>query len=282
MVESQKLGFDIRIVRYEDIHNIADSDFDKLNEVASLTNGDAILDLGCGYGAVTVEMVKRNQGKRIHYYLSDSSKVQIKRAQLEIKTLPIELRRHNKFEFVLGHIIGSKFSDNCFDKIVAKMVIHEVSKENQQGSINQIFRILKPGGKLIIWDVSLNSGIQNCIQSIIRKKDELAGYHDLVRNRYLLREDEILVLLKNAGFEDIGKAFELPYKLETKKRLLPEFKNNLEKLILWNNFIRQEVSKLPNNILESINYYDSEDNISISFPKTIFSCVKVKNKLLKY
>ena len=54
-----KGGFDSRLVRYEDIHSITDTDFDELVKIIDAKQGDTILDAGCGYGAVTREILKR-------------------------------------------------------------------------------------------------------------------------------------------------------------------------------------------------------------------------------
>jgi len=171
-------GFDSRIVNYEDIHNISESDFDKMFHVVSPVKGDLILDLGCGYGSVTREIILRKRSEHLNFYLSDSSQIQLNRAICNINR-KIDVFQTSTVNFFLDDIVQSKFKSNCFDIIVAKMVLHEVNKENQIKACREIFRILKPGGRLIIWDLALDESNQSLVQQIIKKKDELADLQHL-------------------------------------------------------------------------------------------------------
>ena len=76
-------SFDHRIVRYEDIHSIAPNDFVVLVNAAAIEAGCRILDCGCGYGAVTREILRTTGGIHPHQKadlwiaLIDESSVQI-------------------------------------------------------------------------------------------------------------------------------------------------------------------------------------------------------------
>lgn len=274
-VLSQKLGFDIRIVRYEQIHNISDSQFDELSRTVDIKSNETILDAGSGYGGVTTALIERNKAlDNVNFWLSDISSVQLERAKREIPrkfkyAFPI-----GQISFKLDNIAESLFSDRTFDKVVAKMLIHEVKKEYQQMAIDELYRIMKPGGKLILWDVLLNPEIQTTIQSIIRKKDELAGFQDLVINRYLFTEDEIVEMLTRSGFIDIRKEADMPYTLNTISRLDCELQGDKQKLNEWNKFIRDITQPMSDTTLESLDYQDEPDSVFITFPKGIISCQK--------
>lgn len=271
---SQNLGFDIRIVRYEEIHNISSADFSILENIVDINNNEKILDVGAGYGAVTRELIKRNKNKNTEYFLTELSNVQLQRAKVELPKHFGEDVTNKYVKFSMDNIVNSQLIDNYFEKVVAKMVIHEIKQEYQQYAINQIYRILKPNGKFIIWDIILDEGIQTLYQSIIRKKDKLAGFEDLASNRYFFRKTDLEQMLQNAGFKNIKQEVFLPYKLNTHKRLETELKNDKIKLSEWNNFIREEVNKLPGEIKTKISYCDEGENISLIFPKAIYSAYK--------
>ncbi|RMG39053.1 MAG: class I SAM-dependent methyltransferase [Methanobacteriota archaeon] len=294
--EEQKHGFDIRIVRYEQIHNITDEQFDKLSQIVDVMPGDTILDAGAGYGGVTIALIERNLNKldNVVFWLSDISSVQmgmaVKEVSEKLKSEGLELKGSElkgwrelegkgpdscvKVNFVFDNVIKSKFSDEKFDKVVAKMLIHEIKKECQQKAIDQLYRILKPGGKLIIWDVLLAPENQSIIQSIVREKDKLAGYTDLVKNRYLFTEEEIMEMLRRAGFSNIKKELDIPYTLRTDSRLQCEFKGDKGKLNQWNEFIRNKMQDESLGLHKSLKYRETPDYVTVTFPKGIISCIK--------
>lgn len=268
-------GFDSRVVKYEDIHNISNKDFSKLVNAIDPQNGEVILDLGCGYGSVTRETLSRNDDKDLFFCLSDSSQVQLNRAIFEMNNVSNKSLLPNNMCFYLDDIVYTNFCENYFDKVVAKMVIHEIKKESQETACKQIFRILKPGGKLIIWDLALNESNQNFIQNIISKKDELADFTDLVDNRYLFTKKELFEILHESGFICIEEKFEINYRLETKKRLRAEFNNDYNKLLSWNNFIIKMTKECSSNTHKPVIRNGLErDNLILNIPKAIFIAYK--------
>lgn len=267
-------GFDSRIVNYEDIHNISESDFDKMFHVVSPVKGDLILDLGCGYGSVTREIILREPSEHLNFHLSDSSHIQLNRAICNINR-KVDVPQKSTVKFFLDDIVQSKFKSNCFDIIVAKMMLHEVNKEDQKKACREIFRILKPGGRLIVWDLALDDSNQSLVQQIIKKKDELANFSDLVTNRYLFTISEIQDNLLNSGFTGIAERFKITYRLETFKRLSAEFTNDFNKLLAWNDFILASLASNPDKgAASSLFKRFQEDNVILEIPKAIFSAIK--------
>lgn len=275
-LNQKKTGFDTRIVRYEDIHSISDKDFDNLFYAINPVNNDFLLDLGCGYGAVTREIIRKKAANNsFNFFLSDVSRVQLNRAVSELTNLFGQNSVANNMEFYLDDITNSMLKSNYFDKVTAKMVIHEIKKNEQHLAINQIFRLLKPGGKFIIWDLFFHRDIQHFFQRIIRKKDQLAGFHELVTNRYLFNADELMSLLSKSGFIEIKINYEISYILETKKRLHVEFDSSIERLRSWNEFILNELDLIhKTNEISSILLGQEKDNLIIKIPKSIITAHK--------
>jgi ubiquinone/menaquinone biosynthesis C-methylase UbiE len=55
-----------------------------------------------------------------------------------------------KVEFKHGNILRAPFNDNTFDVVNAGSVLHEIhGRENQQKAMQEIHRVLKPGGKFV-------------------------------------------------------------------------------------------------------------------------------------
>lgn len=265
-------SFDVRIVRYEYIHSIKDEFFEALVKIANPKSNENILDAGCGYGSVTREILKRKKDKKLICFLADSNHTQLLRAKEELMNL--DYTHKSELKFFVDNLIDTKFKENAFDTIIAKMVIHEIPFKKQQQAIENAYRILKPGGKLIIWDMALDERTQKFIQEIIRMKDKLAGFKTLEKNRYFLRFDEIKKLLSNSGFSKVKNEYKIKSPVITHKRLEQEFGNDISKLNKWHKFIRDKAKYLEPNILKQLQIEDSGDSISFVPQKAIITAVK--------
>ena len=257
-----KAGFDERIVSYEYIHNISPEDEKALLDAINPQPGEKILDTFCGYGAVSKNCLKRE--KTIDLWLNDVSEVQLKRAR---KNLPELLEER----FILGYFPEIKLTDGSFDKVFIKMGLHEVPKEEQARVAKKIFGLLKPGGKFIVWDIMLNDENQELFQDVIRKKDELAGFDRLAKERYFFREDEFLETMSEAGFEKIKEFHSINYRFSSRKRLEQELHNDKSLLEQLNKFIRE---RFPERLKEILKYEDLGDDIQFTITKKIYAMEK--------
>jgi ubiquinone/menaquinone biosynthesis C-methylase UbiE len=217
--ENQRQGFDIRIVSYEEIHAISQMDFDCLVEVLDVRDGQRILDAGAGYGAVTREILRKHREENLLIYAVDISSVQLQRAMEHLRFELGDDIVSRKVAFQQDSVVHLMCADCFFDRVAAKMVLHEIRKEMQQTAVDELFRVLKPQGKLCVWDLMLDDETQQFFQRVIRKKDELAGFRYLEKYRYFLKETEFLDLIRRSGFENVQKCSEVRYELHTQTRL---------------------------------------------------------------
>ncbi len=176
------------------------------------------------------------------------------------------------FKKILADARKIPLENDSVNKVVVKMGIHEVPRKDQQLIVDEIFRILRKGGIVSIWDVMpLKKDEQILFQRVIRKKDELAGFDTLVKNRYFYREDEIKANLKKAGFSKIKLFSPISYRLSTEKRLDEEFGGDKKKLEKWNDFIRKLI---PKNAKKRLHYIDKGNTIKLTFRKAIVKAIK--------
>lgn len=206
-------GFDYRIVEYEKIHQIQDEDFAKLVDAIDPQPGQVILDGMDGYGSVSRRVLDRTkeQGFQPQIYTLDESPVQVDRAKENISEIPED-------RIICADIRETNLPPGSFDTAVIKMGVHEVSKEEQPKIFSEMFRLLKPGGKFVIWELALDQENQQIFQDFIREKDRLSGFDQLVRNRYFPRHDELTQLFQEAGFENITDFHEMQYSPSTLAR----------------------------------------------------------------
>ncbi len=253
-----KEGFDVRIVYYEQIHNISPKDEEAMVKAIDPKPNEKILDAFCGYGAVGKNILAKES--KADLWLNDESEVQIKRAK---ENLPNLTANH----FILGHFEDVPFPNEYFDKVVIKMGLHEVQKQKPVKVAQKVFQILKPKGKLIIWDIMLDHKNQTIFQDIIRKKDELAGFDLLTKERYFFREDEFLETMKKAKFSKVKEFYTINYRFSSRKRLESELHNDLKLLDKLNQFIR---NRFPEKLRKEIKYKDLKNDIQFNIIKKIY------------
>lgn len=267
-------SFDKRIVRYEEIHNILQEDFDFLCNLINPKKDQLILDLGAGYGSCTREIIKRYSKNKFNFILTDNSDVQLNRAKSEIPKSILDYNSPSDATFILDDITNSNLSKDTFDIIIAKMVIHEINRSKQLSALKEIYRLLKPGGKLIIWDLYLHNDNQKFFQSIISQKDKLCKFDTLYKNRYFLTGKEIFNNLTLANFKIITKEKDIMTPLTTYNRLKDEFNNDRCLLDLWHLFILEEARKANPFILFDLSFKYNGEYISLTPPKAILTAIK--------
>lgn len=110
--------------------------------VLSLIDIDSgkVLDIGCGPGILSSELLDRN----FQVFSSDLSIEMIKQARQNI----VKNTSASNAHFTVGSVNDISFSDNQFDLIFCIGVVCYI--EDYNDLLSELYRVLKPGGKLII------------------------------------------------------------------------------------------------------------------------------------
>ena len=110
---------------------------------AAITEGTKVLDAGCGIGGSSIWLAKNKQANVIGITLSAK---QAARANAYVKELGLD----DNTQFQVQDFTNTNFEDASFDVVWAiESVCHAANKED---FIKEAYRLLKPGGQLIMAD----------------------------------------------------------------------------------------------------------------------------------
>ena len=114
-------------------------------ELAKVEPGDKVLDVGCGTGSLTLT-AKTSAGSNGAVYGIDASPEMIEVARKKATQSGQEVT------FDVGLIEKLPFPDATFDVVVSRLVIHHLPDDLKRKGFAEIFRVLKPGGHLLVAD----------------------------------------------------------------------------------------------------------------------------------
>ena len=184
---SQKIGYTKE--ELESIPKDADMGLGCGNPVAlaSLKEGEIVVDLGSG-GGLDAFLAARKVGETGRVYGIDMTEEMIEKARKNAGK-----GNYANLEFKLGDIEKIPLEDGIADCIISNCVINLA--ENKQNVFNEAYRILKPGGRLMVSDMVLLSDLP---EEMLKSAELYAGCISGA-----LKKDDYLGKIKKAGFEDI-------------------------------------------------------------------------------
>jgi SAM-dependent methyltransferase len=107
----------------------------------SAESGDAALEVGCAYGVATIAALE--EGARVTACDMDDGHLKV----LESRT-PAEYRDH--LTTVQGTLPDIDLPENHFGTLLCSRVLHFLTGDDIEASVGNMFRWLKPGGRLYL------------------------------------------------------------------------------------------------------------------------------------
>lgn len=154
---------------------------------AQLQSGECVLNVGCGTGVLTRMAAERvrHTGEAIGI---DPSEEMIKLAKR------YAIKAQSEVDFQLGVIEVLPFEDERFDIVLSSMMLHHLPRELKVTGLKEIYRVLKPGGRLIVVDVDRPDNLPGRVLMFPWHNDP-AVYDNL--------EGRVPELIKNTGFLNV-------------------------------------------------------------------------------
>ncbi len=166
--------------------------------LASLKEGEVVVDLGSGAG-FDCFLAAQKVGKKGKVIGVDMTPEMIKKARENARK-----GGYTNVEFRLGEIENMPVADNSCDVVISNCVIN--LSPDKERVFAEAFRILKPGGRLMISDIVLLKELPGII------KNSVQAYIGCLSGA-MLRNDYINAI-KKAGFENIRIIDETPFFIE--------------------------------------------------------------------
>lgn len=267
-------AYEVRNADYAVVHAESEVDFDQFIQVLNIKNDEKVIDVGGGYGSIFIRLIERLPNIRFEYDLLDGGMFQLKKGEERISTLLEKYDNPSQVRYLHQDATQLNLHGNHYDLVICKMFLHEIPESCKKTLIDSLFAIVKPGGRLVVWNPDLEYNDYTFYTSVIRKKDELAGYESLVQNRHFLLNRDFYELMEGAGFTGVQKLLTFDYHLHTVNRLNEEFSGDKQKLQEWNNYILQIAEELDVTTRASLKITNQDDDIYINFKRSVFSLQK--------
>ncbi len=155
--------------------------------LASLKEGDTVLDLGAGAG-FDCFLAANKVGQKGKVIGVDMTPEMVEKARENM-----EKGGYDNVEFRLGEIENLPVADNSVDTIISNCVINLAPDKRKV--FMEAFRVIKPGGRLMVSDIVLLKDLPEEI------KNSIEAYVGCVSGAIL--KDEYIKAIKEAGFQDV-------------------------------------------------------------------------------
>ena len=165
--------------------------------LASLKKGDIVVDLGAGAG-VDCFLAAKKVGVEGRVIGVDMTSEMVDKARENARKGDYE-----NVEFRLGEIENLPVADNTADAIISNCVINLTP--NKLRVFEEAFRVLKPGGRLMVSDIVLLKELPDSIKK---------GAHPASCVQGAIMKDKYINTIEQVGFRDIEIAGERQHSFE--------------------------------------------------------------------
>lgn len=134
-----------------------------LMEQGQFTAEKKVLEVACNMGTTLIEVAQE--------YQCQITGVDINREALEKAQQNINHAGLQKIAKVqTGNALKLPFEDNTFDIVINEAMLTMLDDRSKHKALNEYYRVLKPGGKLLTHDISLTDHVESQLSQTINMK----------------------------------------------------------------------------------------------------------------
>jgi ubiquinone/menaquinone biosynthesis C-methylase UbiE len=171
-------GYDLltRLFRFGRVH-------EKLIAQSELADDHRVLEIGCGTGNLTIRAKRAHPSAEV--IGSDPDPLALRRAQRKAPPL-------SGIRFERGYAQRLPYADGEFDRVLSSMMLHHLDDDAKTAAAAEVFRVLRPGGRLHVVDMGGNMTADDGLAArLVMRSHHAAGNLG----------DAIPRLLRTAGFD---------------------------------------------------------------------------------
>ncbi len=207
MSQSVTADYDkIGLYEQNEINGLTEQTLQTLLDCVEANKTSHVLDAMGGDGNLTMQLLDYCQTANIkppHCTLLEISQVQTELARAKFPA--------DGTDIIWGDLLTATslnddqaLKEQQYDRIMVKSANHEIPLKSQETLHRNLFRLLKPGGKLINLGFVFDSEVlRDEVRVLAEAKDTLAGMKNTAINRHFLLRDEYYACLSNVGFKNI-------------------------------------------------------------------------------
>ncbi|HTM38662.1 MAG TPA: methyltransferase domain-containing protein [Terriglobales bacterium] len=145
---------------------------EKVLELARITNGESVLDVGCGTGTLAIA-AKRRVGMAGSVCGIDASPEMLARAERKARSAGTEVL------FRSGVAEALPVPDASFNLVLCTAMLHHLPQKARQQCANEIRRVLKPDGRVLAVDFEGFSEQRRSLLSHLHRPHGHVGVRDI-------------------------------------------------------------------------------------------------------
>lgn len=134
-----------------------------LMEQGQFTAEKKVLEVACNMGTTLIEVAQEYQcqitGVDIDHEALEKAQQNINHAGLQ-KIVKVQT----------GNALKLPFEDNTFDIVINEAMLTMLDDRSKHKALNEYYRVLKPGGKLLTHDISLTDHVESQLSQTIKMK----------------------------------------------------------------------------------------------------------------
>jgi SAM-dependent methyltransferase len=142
-------------------------EWERILDDLHLRGDERILDIGCGRGAVLIAVARRLTTGCITGIDIWSRKDQSGNAKTVTLGNAFLEGVSDRVNVESGDMRALPYPDGTFDVVVSSLAIHNISSNaDRKQAILEAFRVLKPGGRMVITDIRATATYENALRAL--------------------------------------------------------------------------------------------------------------------
>jgi ubiquinone/menaquinone biosynthesis C-methylase UbiE len=123
----------------------------RLLERAAVSDGETVLDVGCGTGTLAIALKRRAAGAGVTGLDADPEVLERARRKAAAHGQHVHL--------VEALSTAMPFEDEAFDVVVSTLFFHHLDRDAKAATLREVFRVLRPGGRFHVADWGKPRGV---------------------------------------------------------------------------------------------------------------------------